>query len=58
MKETKIKFLDYLRVVRNASEHTIRNYKLDLQAFETYLQEVSLDKIDKKTIKGTSPNST
>lgn len=52
MKETKIKFLDYLRVVRNASEHTIRNYQLDLQAFETYLQGVSLDKIDKKTVRG------
>ncbi len=52
MKETKIKFLDYLRVVRNASEHTLRNYKLDLQAFEAYSREIALDKIDKKTIRG------
>lgn len=52
MKETKIKFLDYLRVVKNASEHTIRNYGLDLKAFESYSEGIALDKIDKKTIRG------
>ena len=52
MKEKKIKFLDYLRVVKNASEHTIRNYGLDLKAFESYSQGIALDRIDKKTIRG------
>ena len=52
MKEKKRKFLDYLRVVRNASEHTIRNYGLDLNDFEGYSKGVSLDKVDKKTIRG------
>lgn len=52
MKETKMKFLDYLRVVKNVSEHTIRNYGLDLKDFEAYSQGASLDKIDKKIIRG------
>lgn len=52
MKEKKRKFLDYLRVVRNASEHTIRNYGLDLNDFEGYSKGISLDKVDKKTIRG------
>lgn len=52
MKEAKLKFLDYLRVVRNASEHTIRNYGLDLAAFQIYAKGVSLAEIDKRTIRG------
>ncbi len=52
MKEVKIKFLDYLRVVKNASDHTIRNYGLDLKAFEEYSQGLALDKIDKRSIRG------
>lgn len=31
-------FLKYLRVVKNASEHTIRNYAVDLNCFKTYLE--------------------
>lgn len=52
MKEVKIKFLDYLKVVKNCSEHTIRNYGLDLKAFEDYAQGLALDKIDKRCIRG------
>ncbi|MGC1878263.1 MAG: site-specific integrase [Rhabdochlamydiaceae bacterium] len=29
-------FLNYLRVVKNASEHTLRNYGLDLQSFKAF----------------------
>jgi integrase/recombinase XerC len=32
------RFLEYLLVVKNASEHTIRNYAIDLNAFKDYLQ--------------------
>jgi integrase/recombinase XerC len=32
-------FLNYLRVVKNASEHTLRNYALDLGAFKFFFEE-------------------
>jgi integrase/recombinase XerC len=32
-------FLNYLRVVKNASEHTLRNYGLDLEAFKIFFEE-------------------
>jgi integrase/recombinase XerC len=32
-------FLNYLKVIKNASEHTIRNYAIDLNAFKNYLEE-------------------
>lgn len=31
-------FLDYLRVVKHCSEHTIRNYSLDLEAFKSFIE--------------------
>lgn len=31
-------FLEHLRVVKNASEHTIRNYTIDLNALKNYLE--------------------
>src|SRR5579864_2580874 len=37
MKAAIEKFLAYLRSVRNASAHTLRNYASDLQQFHTYL---------------------
>jgi len=52
MEEAKCKFLDYLRVVKNASEHTIRNYGLDLNAFQIYAKEVPLGQVDKKVVRG------
>ena len=84
-------FLHHLRVIKNASEHTVRNYAIDLNAFKDYLEnaffsmknaeelpekiyyseyydrgpgargyqcdkaeeyQISLEKIDKKTIRG------
>lgn len=43
-------FLEHLNVLRNASEHTIRNYTIDLNTFKTFLEE-ELDLPDK-----TKPN--
>src|ERR1700730_1074620 len=37
MKEAIEKFLSYLRSVRNASVHNLRNYVSDLEQFRTYL---------------------
>lgn len=33
------RFLEHLRVVKNASEHTIRNYSIDLNALKHYLED-------------------
>lgn len=52
MDESRNKFLDYLRVVRGASEHTIRNYGLDLEAFQAFNQNIPLSQVDKKTVRG------
>lgn len=60
--ETIQKFLDYLRSVRGASEHTIRSYGTDLEAFVQFLsaqkkegssepQNSTLQSIDRKTIR-------
>jgi len=32
-------FLEHLRVVKNASEHTIRNYAIDLNAFKEFMEQ-------------------
>ncbi|BBI18341.1 tyrosine recombinase XerC [Neochlamydia sp. S13] len=32
------KFLKHLRTIRNASEHTVRNYAIDLNAFKIYIE--------------------
>ncbi len=58
-------FLHYLRYVRNSSEHTVRNYGLDLQVFQEYLgasapsaegggelDQVSVQQVDKRMIRG------
>jgi integrase/recombinase XerC len=37
--QTAYKFLEYLKVIKNASEHTIRNYTIDLNAFKSFLEE-------------------
>ncbi|MCB1110092.1 MAG: tyrosine recombinase XerC [Chlamydiia bacterium] len=42
-------FLRYLEVVKNASPHTLRNYHLDLKAFEAF---VNKQKVDKRIIRG------
>lgn len=33
------KFLEYLRVAKNASEHTVRNYAIDLNALKHFLEK-------------------
>lgn len=35
-------FLEHLKFIRNASEHTIRNYAIDLNSFKTYLEQIWL----------------
>lgn len=54
------KFLNYLRVVKHASEHTLRNYALDLEAFKLFFEEeilklkpeqFSIEEIDKRAIR-------
>lgn len=49
------KFLQHLKVIKNASEHTIRNYHIDLKCLQTYLEDVNpslaLHSIDRKIIR-------
>lgn len=52
MIEVKESFLQYLRVIKNASEHTLRNYGLDLDIFEQFLDsQISLLQVDKWKIR-------
>ena len=55
-------FLHYLRNVKNASEHTVRNYGMDLEAFRNYFEnsplltpttpkEVSVAQVDKRVVR-------
>lgn len=37
-------FIHYLEAVKNASEHTLRNYRLDLKAFEAFAEGSGVDK--------------
>jgi integrase/recombinase XerC len=37
-------FLEYLDVIKNASDHTIRNYSIDLQSFYLFLDKEIFDK--------------
>ncbi|MBI4484324.1 MAG: tyrosine recombinase XerC [Acidobacteria bacterium] len=50
-KETR-RFLSYLRYERNASEHTVRSYGVDLRQFEAYVEGTPLNSIDHRTIRG------
>jgi integrase/recombinase XerC len=36
--EAAYRFLEYLRIIKNASEHTVRNYAIDLNALKEYLE--------------------
>lgn len=40
------KFVSYLEIERNASPHTILNYKVDLKEFSKFLGETALEKVD------------
>ena len=33
------KFIDHLRAVKNASEHTIRNYTIDLNTLKQFIEK-------------------
>lgn len=44
-------FLYYYRVVKNSSEHTLRNYGIDLNDFKTFVKERTLQEIDKRIIR-------
>lgn len=52
MQKWKEKFLTYLTAIRSASPHTIRNYRLDLDAFDAFMQGIDLSSIDKWKIRG------
>ena len=52
MREWKEKFIQELKVIKNASIHTVRNYGLDLECFLSYVQNISLEKVDKKVLRG------
>lgn len=50
-------FLEHLRYERNASQHTLRNYAIDLEQFRDYLinigkgNEIKVNDIDHLTIR-------
>jgi len=46
MHQWKEKFLSYLTAIRNASPHTIRNYRLDIETFSNFLN-CELESVDK-----------
>jgi integrase/recombinase XerC len=56
MKPVVEKFLGYMRAVRNASAHTLRNYRSDLEQFLAYLsppgaEPVSVGQVDHRVIR-------
>lgn len=52
MSKAKEDFLEYLRVIKNGSAHTIRNYRMDLNAFEDFLgRGNSVLEVDKRMVR-------
>jgi integrase/recombinase XerC len=54
MPEAFDKFIEYLKVERNASQYTVRNYEADLIGFFKFLQDeniTSLDEVDKNVLR-------
>lgn len=49
------RFLEYLRVIKNSSVHTIRNYGIDLCSFQTFLKQSEIEPqithIDRKIVR-------
>lgn len=41
--KTAYEFLEHLKVVKNASVHTVRNYAIDLNSFKTYIEKTFLN---------------
>ncbi|MEO0137565.1 MAG: site-specific tyrosine recombinase/integron integrase [candidate division WOR-3 bacterium] len=50
VKSKLVDFIDYLRKERNYSEHTLRNYRIDITQFLNYLQEKGIEKFDRNEI--------
>jgi integrase/recombinase XerC len=48
--EAVVKFLENLQFVKNTSEHTLRNYSIDLKIFRQYIQDGSNEPILLKSI--------
>ena len=46
MEQYLARFFAYLEVERNASEHTVKNYRIDLRDFFEFLKEKSLSQVD------------
>ncbi|MBS0621970.1 MAG: tyrosine recombinase XerC [Verrucomicrobia bacterium] len=44
-------FLDHLRVIKQASEHTLRNYAIDLRALHTFLGATDLKSVDRTLLR-------
>ncbi len=45
------KFINYLKVEKNASPHTITNYTIDLKAFAAFLGEKDISSVDHLTLR-------
>ena len=45
------KFINYLKIEKNASEHTITNYKIDLKVFGLFLGEKDVSAVDHLTLR-------
>jgi integrase/recombinase XerC len=45
------KFLSYIAVIKHASPHTVRNYGLDLKAFESFSPNLDLFDLNKKVFR-------
>ncbi len=44
-------FLEHLKAVKNASDHTVRNYGIDLETFRIFAQDPSLENVDRRSIR-------
>lgn len=44
-------FLEYLEVAKNASEHTLRNYRIDLHSFAEFTKDIPFHEINRRTIR-------
>ncbi len=45
------KFLNYLKYEKNFSDHTVLNYKKDLEAFYAFLKDTKINNVDLKVIR-------